>query len=49
MVLHGHGGRNWPTLSGNHKRLLMLANSHLVRQTPAIEHLRRWIPVMVGK
>ncbi|TBU44222.1 hypothetical protein BD309DRAFT_47282, partial [Dichomitus squalens] len=49
MVIHDHGARNWPTLSGNHKRLLMLANSHLVRQIPAIEHLRAWIPTMVGR
>ncbi|TBU62409.1 hypothetical protein BD310DRAFT_918347, partial [Dichomitus squalens] len=27
----------------------MLANSHLVRQTPAFKHLRAWIPTMVEK
>ncbi|TBU60264.1 hypothetical protein BD310DRAFT_847916 [Dichomitus squalens] len=49
MVIHDHGARNWPPLSGNRKRLLITANSHLVRRTLAIEHLRGWIPAMLGK
>ncbi|EJF65587.1 hypothetical protein DICSQDRAFT_166592 [Dichomitus squalens LYAD-421 SS1] len=48
MVIHDHGARNWPPLSGNRKRLLITANSHLVRRTLAIEHLRGWIPAMLG-